>query len=76
MKDWNEFDDYMIYNESTKTVIEWTTYGDGPEYFLSQTYEYENDMFDFEGDKHTLINEEITPDNTLEDLIERTKSRA
>ena len=64
MNNWKEFDTYMIYDEERKIAVEWTTYGDNGEYFLSQEYEYENDMFDYEGDKHILVNEEITSDNT------------
>lgn len=74
MNEWQDFDDYMIYNEKTKTVIQWCTYGDNQEYFLNQEYTYIDDMFDFDGHKDTLINEKITPKNTLAELIERTKN--
>jgi hypothetical protein len=74
MSKWQEFDDYMIYNEKTKIAIEWCTYGDDEhQYFLSQEFIYDDSPWDYEGDKHVLINEEITEDNTFEMLLEKTK---
>ena len=64
----------MIYNEEIGVAIEWCVYGDDTKYFLSQEYDFDGDMFDYEGDKHTLVNEEITKENTLEMLIEKTKN--
>jgi hypothetical protein len=75
MKKWQKFDTHGIYNEDIKSYVEWLTYGDNNEYFLSRQYYYEgDDIFDFEGDTgYVLINELITEDNTIEDLIKRTK---
>lgn len=74
MSNWQEFDDYMIYNETTKTVVTWTTYGDeNNQYFLSREYEYEDDIFDDDRDTFTLINEEVTEENSVESMINRTK---
>ena len=76
MENWQEFDDYMIYNEENKHVIIWCTYGDETKYFLSQEYFYEGEDFldeNYSEDTYTLVNEEITEDNTLEILIAKTK---
>ncbi len=73
MKDWQEFDDYMIYNETEKRVIHWTSYGDDKKYFLSKEYTYENDFLEPCGDDYILINEEVTENNSMESLIKRTK---
>ena len=76
MSQWENFDDYMIYNEEEKRVVVWTVYGDDEsQYFLSQEYEYEDNFLEeFEGDKYTLVNEEITINNSLDYLIEKTKN--
>jgi hypothetical protein len=74
---WKEVDNYMIYNEITKQVIIWQTYGENPTYFLSQEYYYNNDFLEEnDNDRYTLINEEITKDNTVKEMIERTKNMA
>ncbi len=74
--DWNKWevlDDYSIHNEETKTIVEWLTYGDNEQYFLSREYIYDGDMYERENG-HVLVNEEITKDITFEDLIEKTKN--
>jgi hypothetical protein len=73
MKDWIECDD-MTYNEKIGVVIEWCVYGDDVKYFLSQEYDFKDDIYDNESERFTLVNEEITEENTLEKLIEKTKS--
>ena len=74
MELWQEFDDYMIYNESEKRVITWSTYGD-VEYFLSQEYYYEKDFLEEPRcDVRTLVNEKITKENTLESLIKKPRT--
>lgn len=75
MKDWEMFDDYMLYNEKEKRVVYWTTYGDNDEYFLSREYYYENDDFlENDGlDTYVLVNEQITDKVTLSMLINKTK---
>ena len=74
MNEWQEFDDYMIYNEETKETVHWCTYGDNDEYFLSKGYDFEDDFLEeLENSDYVLINEKIDQDNTLESLIERTK---
>lgn len=73
MNNWQEFDDYMIFNEDEKRVITWTTYGNTKKYFLSTEYYYEDDMFEESGDTWTLVNEEIENDGDIELLIAKTK---
>ena len=72
---WEEFDTYMIYNEEEKRTVTWTVYGDNDEYFLSQEYEYHNDCHEeIESTREILINSEIDENNSLVDLIRRTKN--
>lgn len=67
------FDDYLAYNEDSKQSVEWTTYGDNEEYFLSKTYEFKDDFLEpiHESDR-VLINGKIDKNNTKEKLIEKS----
>lgn len=66
--------DGIFVDEKNKEAFEIYTYGDNDEYFISQSYYYKDDFYNYDGDKSVLINELITEDNTLEDLIKRTKN--
>ncbi len=71
---WEQFDEYMIYNEQLKVSVYWTTYGEKDQYFLAKSYEFEEDFLEeIEFTDIVLVNEEITETNTKEELIAKAR---